>query len=162
MNFVGPITLNNFATAPVGVALVWALMFALDQSFAMSTRAKVLIQIIASVVYSAVAAGVFMEGTVKGLIQQGIILFCAVCFTQMAAYETVTKVSGFKGDKLPFTFFKHNYVNVSPPAPVVVPVNTNGNVVAPVQPEPLPADGESVEIPPTNTPPNQGSPDGRI
>lgn len=162
MNFVGPITLDNFATAPVGVALVWALMFALDQSFAMSTRAKVIVQILAAIVYSAVAAGVFMEGTVKGLIQQGIILFCAVCFTQMAAYETTTKISGFKGDKLPFTFFKHNYTNVSPLAPAVIPVNTNGEVVTPVQPEPLPTDNEPAEIPSSNTPPNQGVPDGRI
>ena len=144
----GAITLQNFATAPVGVALVTAIMFALDKSFAMTTRAKVLMQILISVLYAVVAASVFMTGDIKLLIQQGIILFCAVAFSQVFGYETFTKIAGTKGDGLPFSFFKNRLPNSTPV--VVTPTPTP----AP-SPEPVPA-------PEPAKPADQGSPDGRI
>lgn len=158
--FTGPITLQNFATAPVGIAIVWAVMFALANSFQMTTRAKVLVQLGVAVLYTIVATLVFLTGDARTLVQQGIILFCAVAFGQIAGYETVTKISGYKGDGLPFTFFKKNVLpgGVTPAPVVVVPAPAP---VEPVKPAPAPAPPPTPGPEPAK-PTDQGTPVGRI
>jgi hypothetical protein len=95
------ITPANFASMPVGILIVWGIMKLLDSTLVMSTRAKVLVQLGVSLLYSLVAALLFMNGSTKELLQQGVILFLTVSLAQVFGYETLTKMAGVKGDSQP-------------------------------------------------------------
>jgi hypothetical protein len=95
------ITVANFASMPVGVIIVWGIMKLLDTNLVMTTRTKVLVQLGISFVYALVAALLFMDGSMKELSQQGVILFLSVALAQVFGYETFTKLLGTKGDGKP-------------------------------------------------------------
>ncbi len=98
------LTTQSFATWPVGIAIVWALMSAVTRAFPdLTTRFKMAYQVGLSLLYSIVATVFFIDGSPKEMVQKGVILFLMVAFSQTAIYDGTQKLRGVKGDNQPAT-----------------------------------------------------------
>lgn len=150
------VTVQNFATLPAGVAIVWAAMIFLNEAFPhMTTRAKVIMQVVCSAVYATLATALYLNGSVRELAQQGVVLFISVAFAQTWGYETTMKLAGLKGDGKKLAFLAQDEEPVSGGT---VPGSTDITIVNPE----IPKDPVGPAVAAFSDYGDQGTPNGRI
>ena len=141
------ITVDNFATIPVGIFLVWVVMHLIDRAYpTLTSRQKVYVQVCIALAWAVTAGVVFLSGDWRMRAQQVIVMLFSVASGQTFIYEGLKKVAPAMFDSS----------SPEPTTPVVP--------VAPVEPAPVstPASGVTEAQRAFAPYPEQGQPDGRI
>lgn len=87
------LTIQNFATVPMGIAIVWAVMGLIANIWpALSSPQKTGIQALVAFVWATISVLLFLTGDWVGRLQQGLVAFVMVAGTQYWGYQLKSKL----------------------------------------------------------------------